>query len=586
MKSVRLVAAAVLSGFPCTPVFAQTDSPVAFVNVNVVSMDREHVEPARTVTVRGGRIVAIDASTPPSGHLVVDGTGRYLTPGLTDSHVHLTTDMPCAPARPDFGEGALYLAHGVTTVVNLRGTPMQIDWKRRVEAGELLGPTIYTAGEFVNVPRVRTPDEVQREVEAQARDGYDLIKFHEIFDPAMPFWRQPALSGASYLRMFEAARQANLQVVGHAPVTLGIDALLASSGGAVAHVGELVRVYFRPPLRVLLINVASALLLLFAAAGWGVGGLRQGWRANPTVPGTAGAKVLASCVLVGSLVTFVVGALSGLGGQYSDSAGWRLGFVALSCALVVTALLAVAASVRVSRDRTIPIGSRLPVILTGLASLLVVYTSTIHYIPSVWKTGESGRARVAARLREANISVQTTLGVYEIGSGGPEAVGRVLSDPSFAALLPQTQALWRGLADRPRPGVFMSLVEMPPRYADFTRAIAGSLHRSGVQLLAGSDAMGAPLALPGRSLLRELALLTRSGLTPFEAIRTATVNPAKFLGREHEFGTIAAGKRADLLLLERNPLEDVSAFDQPVGVMARGRWMPRETLHSLLSALR
>src|SRR5688572_29736678 len=132
----------------------------------------------------------------------------------------------------------------------------------------------------------------------------------------------------------------------------------------------------------------------------------------------------------------------------------------------------------------------------------------------------------------------------------------------------------------------MSLVEMPPRYADFTRAIAGSLHRNRVQLLAGTDAMGLPMALPGRSLLRELVLLTQSDLTPFEAIRTATVNPAKFLGQEHEFGTIAVGKRADLLLLERNPLEEVSAFDHPVGVMARGRWIPRETLHSLVSAMR
>ena len=583
MTSVRLVAAAVVFA---SPLFAQPASVVTFVNVNVVSMDREHVEPARTVTVRGGRIAAIDGSNPPSGHLVVDGTGRYLLPGLADSHVHLTTDMPWAPARSDFGEGALYLAHGVTTVVNLRGTPMQLDWKRRVEAGELLGPTVYTAGEFVNVPRVRTPDEVQREVEAQARQGYDLIKFHEIFDPAMPFWRQPGLPRDSYIRMFDAARNADLQVVGHAPVNLGLEVLLASSGGAVAHVGELVRLYFRPPLRVFLIYVASALVLLLVAAGWSIGAMRQRWRPKRSVVNVARAKILALGVLAGSLVTFVVGGLSGIGGQYFDSAGWRLGFVALSCALVVAALLTVAASVRISRDRTIPAGSRLSVMLAGLASLLLAYTSAIHYIPSVWKTGENGRARVGERLRDAHISVQTTLGVYDIGSGGREAVGRVLNDPSFAALLPQTQVLWRGVADRPRPGVFMSLVEMPPRYADFTRALAGSLHRSGVPLLAGSDAMGAPLALPGRSLLRELALLTQSGLTPFEAIRTATVNPARFLGQEHEFGTIAVGKRADLLLLERNPLEDVSAFEQPVGVMARGRWIPRETLHRLLSALR
>ena len=244
MKGVAIVTAALVVGHHCTTTLAQTDSLVTFVNVNVVSMDRDQVEPGRTVTVRGDRIVAIGASSPPDGSLVVDGRGGYLAPGLTDSHVHLTTDMPWAPARPGFGDAALYLAHGVTTVVNLRGTPMQLDWKRRVEAGELPGPTIYTSGEFVNEPRVSTPDEVQREVEAQARDGYDLIKFHEI--AALPVWRQPGLSRASYLRMFESARRADIQVVGHVPVNLGVDALLASSGGAVAHVGELVRAVLPP----------------------------------------------------------------------------------------------------------------------------------------------------------------------------------------------------------------------------------------------------------------------------------------------------------------------------------------------------
>ena len=192
---------------------------------------------------------------------------------------------------------------------------------------------------------------------------------------------------------------------------------------------------------------------------------------------------------------------------------------------------------------------------------------------------------MAARLRDAGISVHATLVVYEAGLGGIDATARVFSDPSFAFLMPQTQSLWRGFADRPRPGVLMRVIEVSPRYAEFTRAIAGSLHRNGVQLLAGTDAMGIPMVVPGSSLLRELDLLRQSGLTPYEAIRTATVNPARFLGKEKEFGTIAVGKRADLLLLDRNPLQSLAAFSRPVGVMVRGRWLPRETLQKLLSAL-
>ena len=248
--------------------------------------------------------------------------------------------------------------------------------------------------------------------------------------------------------------------------------------------------------------------------------------------------------------------------------------------LVVVSLLTVLAGRRVWSDVNVPLSSRLPVMLGMVASVVVAYTSLFH---SVWKTGD--RSRVAAGIRDAGISVQTTLGVYEIGFGGADAAARIFADPSFASLTPQTQSLWRGFGNRPAPGVLMRLIEVPPRYAEFTRAITGSLHRNGVQLLAGTDAMGIPMAIPGSSLLHELHLLHQSGLTPYEAIQTATVNPARFLGKENEFGAIAAGTRADLLLLERNPLENLSAFSQPLGVMVRGRWLPRETLRTLLSAL-
>ena len=81
--------------------------------------------------------------------------------------------------RDDFADAPLYLAYGVTTVLNLSGTPTILEWHKRVEAGTLLGPTIYTSGPFVNEPRVNTPEEVERDIVAQAQQGYDLIKFHE-----------------------------------------------------------------------------------------------------------------------------------------------------------------------------------------------------------------------------------------------------------------------------------------------------------------------------------------------------------------------------------------------------------------------
>src|SRR5688572_79399 len=231
---------------------ATTNAPanvdVAFVNVNVLSFDTGTFLPTQTVLVRGDRIVAVgsrDAIAVPGSAAVIDGVGRYLVPGLTDSHVHLTTDMPWAPTRSGFGDAPLYLAHGVTTVFNLRGGPEQLDWRRRVNAGELLGPTIYTAGEFVNEPRLQSPTEIARDIAAQRDAGYDLIKFHEIWIPGVGLVTTRGLSRPAYLAMSQAAHDAGLPLVGHAPANLGLDALLEARQ-PLAHLGTLSNIYFLP----------------------------------------------------------------------------------------------------------------------------------------------------------------------------------------------------------------------------------------------------------------------------------------------------------------------------------------------------
>jgi hypothetical protein len=207
-----------------------TRAAVAFVNVNVIPMDSERVLPRQTLIVRGDRIAGVGSApevSVPSGAIVIDGTGRFVVPGLTDAHVHLEGDGTGGTTRSNFGDAPLYLAHGVTTVVNLAGAPVHLEWRRRIERGELIGPTIYTSGPFVNEPRVRTAEEVEREVRAQAREGYDLIKYHEImYQPDPRDNTTTGLSLASYLRMNEVAREIGIPLVGHAPVNLGLEALL------------------------------------------------------------------------------------------------------------------------------------------------------------------------------------------------------------------------------------------------------------------------------------------------------------------------------------------------------------------------
>jgi hypothetical protein len=109
-----------------------------------------------------------------------------------------------------------------------------------------------------------------------------------------------------------------------------------------------------------------------------------------------------------------------------------------------------------------------------------------------------------------------------------------------------------------------------------------ALNNSGVGLLAGTDAPRA-FIYPGFSLHEELALLVRSGLTPLEALRTATYNPADFLGSLDSLGTIGEGKIADLVLLDADPLKDVRNTSRISAVVANGRLLDSAARAALLN---
>jgi imidazolonepropionase-like amidohydrolase len=112
--------------------------------------------------------------------------------------------------------------------------------------------------------------------------------------------------------------------------------------------------------------------------------------------------------------------------------------------------------------------------------------------------------------------------------------------------------------------------------------IVGAMRKAGVPLLAGTDT-GNPFCFPGFSLHEELALLVIAGLTPVDALRSATLNPAKFLGLDKTMGTIEQGKVADLVLLDANPLEDVQNTQRIDAVISHGRLFDRKALDKMLA---
>ncbi len=111
--------------------------------------------------------------------------------------------------------------------------------------------------------------------------------------------------------------------------------------------------------------------------------------------------------------------------------------------------------------------------------------------------------------------------------------------------------------------------------------IVGAMRRAGVEFLAGTTTREPLFTVPGFSLHDELALLVQAGLTPMEALQAATLNPARFLGRERDFGTVAPGKIADLVLLDANPLEDISNTRKIAAVVYGGKLFPRASLDAI-----
>lgn len=116
------------------------------------------------------------------------------------------------------------------------------------------------------------------------------------------------------------------------------------------------------------------------------------------------------------------------------------------------------------------------------------------------------------------------------------------------------------------------------------RRIVLALSRAGCGILAGTDTPS-PYVVPGYSVVKELEDFVQAGLTPMEALRSATIAPAKFLGMDGEFGSLEPGKSADLVVLNGNPLESIDYLKQISGVMLRGRWLPASELERMLRAL-
>lgn len=202
---------------------------VAFVDVDVVPMDRERVLEGHTVVVRGDRIVEVAPAglvPVPEDAVRVDGSGRYLIPGLTEMHAHVPP-----PDAGDHLEEALFLwvANGVTTVRGMLGEPGHLDLRERVHGGEILGPSMYLAGPPLSGNTVASPDDAARKVRELEREGWDFVKV------------LPGLTRDEYDAMARTAREVGLPFIGHVPRDVGLLRALAAGQATIDHLDGYLR---------------------------------------------------------------------------------------------------------------------------------------------------------------------------------------------------------------------------------------------------------------------------------------------------------------------------------------------------------
>ena len=463
-KSIFIMLLLGFGVFACPRVAAKEETVVAFVNANVIPMDKERVLPNQTVIVRNGVIVEIGDSKRvkvPKGAQRIEGAGKFLIPGLTDMHVHLMSDEDEFPDGLAEDELKVMVANGVTTIRLMTGTPEQLELRARSARGEIIAPTIYaTSPMFIgkkstNAYIVTSETEGRESVRKAKQDGYDYLKM------------ATNIKAEVYEAIVEEAKKQRIPVVGHADSRF--------------------------------VGLARAL--------------------------KAGQQI-----------------------EHLDS--------------YLEALLPESSPIK------------------GSVSDIYLYN------PKNWESidhlDESKIPELAqATVRSNPFSVPTlTLFKHTFGIGRTEESIRAQKDIRFYP--PKVIDLWLGV--NKRYWATAATAERRAKYVAVRNKLVTAIHDAGGRILAGSDTPEW-LMLYGFTLHRELKSLNEAGLSNYAVVAAATRNPAEFFRTLDKTGTIEKGKRADLVLLEANPLEDISNTEKRAGVMLKGKYFTQSELDKWLDEI-
>jgi imidazolonepropionase-like amidohydrolase len=437
-------------------------TPLAITNVAVIDTTGGPSLPDGTVLITGDRISAVgksDTLAVPRDAMVIDGTGKFLIPGLWDMHVHWL-DKPSLP---------LFTANGVTGIRVMWGAAPHLEWRKEVADGSLLGPRLVVAGNVLDGPRplhkgstaVKTPQDGRRAVRETRNAGYDFVKVYN------------TLSKDAYFAIVDESKTLGLPFAGHVPIHT-VSAAEASDAGQ------------------------KSMEHLYG--------------------------ILLCCSSQEDKLRKQLEVTIGDGTQAPDRALWR---------------------------RTIE-------------QTLETYD-------------ESKAAALFARFKSNGTWQVPTFTVSRSEAYRDDPT--FTNDPRVKYLPPAVKERWDKTLGEPRDKAALALRKKRLEH-EFKLVLA--MHRAGVPILAGTDVDNL-CCFPGFSLHDELALLVEAGLSPMDALQTATRNPAKYLGRERDLGTVETGKLADLVLLDADPLKDVTNTRKIAAVVVGGKLLPKESLQKVLA---
>jgi imidazolonepropionase-like amidohydrolase len=515
-------------------------------HVNVIDVAGARVQADQRLLVRDGRIAAIEPeqSVAPQTAIVIDAKGKFLIPGLWDMHTHLIPGGP--QSAEDIREETLPLliANGVLGVREMGTTDVGwiVSLREEIKSGKRQGPHIVVSGTKLNWIN---ETEARQAVRALKAAGVDFVKVYD------------RISKETYLAIADQARREGLPFAGHIPLGMTAREFIEAGPASIEHMG------------------------LGKLREMSYGYLPEGAAPPPdTEPQqTERLKKAINAVFAGNPSADVWG---------EGTRRWLNSALGKSDLALLNRELGLVESLTVLRRQPVAAGIKVAVRARHTKGersyeFQLDRQGKIEWMidgPDVLLPGQL--QRLAELLIAKRVWVTPTLLPLNRIAIRPELLKS--PDPRLVYIRPDVRRRFDPAGDV-RYRDWTNDWDVMKRLYTSEAKLVPLLHKAGVRMLAGTDDV-TDYCLPGFGLHDELALLVQEGLSPSEALRMATLNPAEFLGWEKESGSIAVGKKADLVLLERNPLTDIRNTTSIWGVIRTGQYLDRAQLDQMLETVR